>query len=98
MNYFGDLQKRKCDIQCILVNLKTQKQQQGNDNFHVLIKKVEPPTISDDIREFLSIVMDFTRLIIGRHGKDQFILRQSLQGKAREPIGELDEFDQMWTD
>ena len=95
--YIGDLQKVKCNIQGKLLNLKSkQKQQVSNENCTVLIKKVEPPTFNGDVREFPSFVKDFTRLVIARHGKDPFILRQCLHGKAREAIGRLDEFDQMW--
>ena len=80
-----------------LLNYKSnQKQQQSNKNCNIFIKKVEPPTFNGDVREFPTFVKDFTRLVISRHGKDPFILRQSLQGKAREAIGRLDEFGQMW--
>ena len=96
LDYIGDLQKRKCNIQCKLLNLKTNQKQQRDENCNILIKKVEPPTFKGDAREFPCFVKDFTRLVIARHGKDPFILRQSLQGKAREVIGRLDEFDQMW--
>ena len=34
--------------------------------------------------------------MISMHGKDPFILRMSLQGKVKEAIGRLDDFDQMW--
>lgn len=96
-DYLGDLQKRKCDIQCKLLKYEAnQKRQQSDETCNILIKKVEPPTFNGDAREFPSFVKDFTRLVISRHGKDPFILRQSLQGKAREVIGRLDEFDQMW--
>lgn len=61
-----------------------------------MIKKVEPPNFNGGVREFPKFVKDFERLVISRHGKDPFILRQSLQGKAREAIGRLDEFDQVW--
>lgn len=94
LEYISDLQKEKCDIQGRLLNFKTnKKRQQGSD---ILIKKVEPPNFNGDVREFPTFVKDFERLVISRHGKDPFILRQSLQGKAREAIGRLDEFDQMW--
>ncbi|KAK4316629.1 hypothetical protein Pmani_012229 [Petrolisthes manimaculis] len=97
LEYIGELQKEKCDVQCKLLNYKTNKKRQnGSENCNILIKKVEPPTFNGDVREFPTFVKDFTRLVISRHGKDPFILRQSLQGKAREAIGRLDDFDQMW--
>lgn len=56
----------------------------------------ESPTFSFDIRKFPSFLKHFTKLVVSCHGKDPFILRQSLQGKAREATGWQGEFDHMW--
>lgn len=61
-----------------------------------MIKKVDPPIFNGDVREFPTFVMDYSRLMTSQHGKDPFILRMSLQGKAKEAIGRLVDFDQMW--
>lgn len=100
LDYLWDLQKLKYECQSKIVKLKAeQKRQQegsGEDKCHIQIKKVEPPTFSGDVRDFPTFVKDYNRLVVARHGKDPFILRQSLQGKAREVVGRLDEFDEMW--
>lgn len=101
LDYLWDLQKIRYECQSkIVVKLKAeQKRQQevsGEDKCNIQIKKVEPPTFSGDVRDFPTFVKDYNRLVVARHGKDPFILRQSLQGKAREVVGRLDEFGEMW--
>ncbi|XP_045115478.1 uncharacterized protein LOC123507035 [Portunus trituberculatus] len=101
LDYLWDVQKLKCECHSKIVRLKdgqTRQQRITNDNnCNIQIKKVEPPIFSGDVRDFPTFVKDYTRLVINRHGKDPFILRQSLQGKAREVVGRLDDFDEMWT-
>ena len=96
--YINAIQRTKCDIQSKLIVFrnKTRKDTSSDDGCNILIKKVDPPIFKGDVREFPTFVKDYTRLMISRHGKDPFILRMSLQGKAKEAIGRLDDFDQMW--
>ena len=100
LDYLWDLQKLKYECQSKIVKLKDKQKEQpkvsNDDRCNVQIKKVEPPIFSGDVRDFPKFVKDYTRLVVSRHGKDPFILRQSLQGKAREVVGRLDEFDTMW--
>ena len=100
LDYLWDLQKLQYECQSKIVRLKDkQKRQQresNGDTGNIQIKKVEPPIFTGDVRDFPTFVKDYTRLVVSRHGKDPFILRQSLQGKAREVVGRLDEFDDMW--
>ena len=96
--YITDVQRTKCDTQSklILFKNKISKVRSGGDSCNILIKKVDRPIFNGDVREFPTFVKDYSRLMISRHGKDPFILRMSLQGKAKEAIGRLDDFDQMW--
>lgn len=99
LNYICEIEKIKCDIHSALVLLKIETQKlapQSDSSCSILVKKVDPPVFYGNVREFPTFMKDYTRLVIARHGRDPFILRRSLQGKAKEIVGGLDEFDQMW--
>lgn len=101
LDYLWDLQKLQYECHSKIVRLKEkhkgQRNVSNNAKCDIQIKKVEPPIFHGDVRDFPTFVKDYDRLVVSPHGKDSFILRQSLQGKAREAVGRLNEYDDMWT-
>lgn len=95
LSYITEVQRIKCESQSklILLKNKTSKVKASSESCNVLIKQVDPPLFNGDVREYPTFVKDYSILMISRHGKNPFILRMSLQGKAKEAIGRLDDFD-----
>lgn len=55
----------------------------------LVVKKLEPPRFCVNVREYPTFVKDFERLMVSQHGKDPYVLRQSLSGKALDIVGGL---------
>ena len=90
--YILDLEREKCRIMAICVL----KQRETGQSKTVVVKKLDPPRFSGIIREYPTFVKDFNRLMVPQHGKDPYVLRQSLSGRALDVVAGVDEYDLMW--
>ena len=90
--YILDLEREKCRIMTICV-LKQGKAAQSKN---LVVKKLDPPRFSGNVREYPTFVKDFNRLMVSQHGQDPYVFRQSLSGKALDVVGGIDEYDLMW--
>ena len=95
--YMLVVEREKCRIMahCALKQ-RTAVNNNCSQSKSLVVKKLESPRFSGNVREYPTFVKDFERLMVSQHGKDPYVLRQSLSGKALDIVGGIDEYDEMW--
>ena len=64
---------------------------------NILVKPLDTPRFSGNIREYSSFRQDFHRLMTEKYGKDAYVLRSCLVGAAMETVqGVEDDYDEMF--
>ena len=63
----------------------------------IIVKPIDTPRFSGNIREYSSFRQDFHRLMTEKYGKDAYVLRSCLSGIARDTVkGVEDDYDEMF--